>query len=49
MAGALNRLLDDPVLRQKYGQAGRQRAQEEFSVEVMTSRILRLYERVILQ
>jgi glycosyltransferase involved in cell wall biosynthesis len=47
MAAALNRLLDDPQLRQLYGQAARRRAQEEFSREVMASRTLRLYERVM--
>jgi glycosyltransferase involved in cell wall biosynthesis len=47
MAGALNRLLDDPGLRRSFGQAGRLRAQQEFTSEKMAIRILSLYQSVL--
>ncbi len=43
MAGAINRLLDDQALRQRLGQAGRQRARQEFSLKTMTNRTLAVY------
>jgi glycosyltransferase involved in cell wall biosynthesis len=46
LAGALNRLLNDPDLRRALGEAARQRARREFSLDVMTSRTLALYETV---
>jgi rhamnosyl/mannosyltransferase len=46
LAAAINRLLDDPELRQSFGRAAALRARDEFSLESMTSRTLALYERV---
>jgi rhamnosyl/mannosyltransferase len=47
LASAINRLLDDPGLREKYGAAAAQRAREEFSIETMVDRTLELYREVI--
>lgn len=44
LSKAINRLLDDPALRQKLGAAGTQRAQREFSLQSMATRTLQLYE-----
>ena len=49
LAVALNMLLDNPSLRQAYGDAGRQRAQQQFSAEIMAERTLALYQRVMSQ
>jgi glycosyltransferase involved in cell wall biosynthesis len=46
LAAAINRLLDDPEVRQSFGRAAALRARDEFSLESMTSRTLALYERV---
>ena len=48
MAGALVRLLKDPALRQRMGQAGRARARQRFSAERMLQQTLRVYQRVAL-
>jgi len=47
LAAALNRLLDNPDLRRSLGEAARQRARSEFSLDVMTSRTLGVYETVV--
>ena len=47
LAAALNRLLDDPYLRGKYGAAAARRVRDEFSVERMAERTLGLYHEVI--
>jgi rhamnosyl/mannosyltransferase len=47
LTDAINRLLDDPELRESFGRAGVRRAKREFSLESMTNRILRLYEAVL--
>ena len=47
LAAALNRLLDNPDLRHKFGEAARQRAEREFDSQVMVSRTLRLYDQVL--
>jgi glycosyltransferase involved in cell wall biosynthesis len=47
LAAAINRMLEDPVLRQSYGQAGRRRVQRDFSVKRMTSDTLELYGEVL--
>jgi glycosyltransferase involved in cell wall biosynthesis len=47
LAAALNRLLDDPVLRAKMGNAGRARVAEEFDVARMVARTLAVYDDVL--
>jgi rhamnosyl/mannosyltransferase len=47
LARAINLLLDDPGLRANYGRAARRRVQEEFSLDLMISRTLRLYTEVM--
>lgn len=47
MARALNRLLDDHELRQKYGSAALQRVRAEFTVDAMAKRTIDVYEQVI--
>jgi len=46
-AGQLKRLLTDPDLARRLGEQGRERAQAEYSDEVMTDRVVELYGRVI--
>jgi glycosyltransferase involved in cell wall biosynthesis len=47
MAKHINRLLDDPDLARRLGDAARQRVLEEFSVEKMIARYVAVYEEVI--
>ena len=47
LASAINRLLDDPGLREKYGDAAARRVRDEFSIETMVDRTLELYREVI--
>jgi len=47
LAGAVNRLLADPQLRNKYGEAARRRVQSEFTIDVMVQRIRDLYEALL--
>ena len=47
LAGAINRLLDDPVLRESFGRAGTRRAQEQFSLDSMQRRTLQLYHSLV--
>ncbi|MGA2410599.1 MAG: glycosyltransferase, partial [Candidatus Binataceae bacterium] len=47
LSAAINRLLDDPYLRAKYGASAFRRAREEFSVELMGRRTLELYREVL--
>jgi glycosyltransferase involved in cell wall biosynthesis len=47
LAKAINLLLADPERRAKYGQAGRRRVQQEFTLEVMARRTLQLYSDVM--
>jgi glycosyltransferase involved in cell wall biosynthesis len=47
LAAAINRLLDDPSLRVRYGEAARRRVREEFSIEVMMRRTLELYRQAL--
>jgi rhamnosyl/mannosyltransferase len=47
LAQAINTLLDNPALSAGYGQAGRRRVEQEFSLEVMTRRTLKVYEEVV--
>jgi glycosyltransferase involved in cell wall biosynthesis len=45
LAAAINRLLGDADLRQRYGAAARLRAQQEFTVEKMVARTLEVYDK----
>ncbi len=47
LAVALDRLLTDPVLRRRMGEAGRRRALEQFTEERMLAETAALYERVL--
>lgn len=47
LAAAVNALLDDPELRRIYGENGRRRVVQEFTVQVMAERTLRVYEKVL--
>lgn len=47
LAAAISRLLDDDGLRARYGEAGRRRAHDEFSVGVMARRTLDLYREAV--
>lgn len=47
LAEAVNGLLEDRDLREKMGQAGRERAQREFTKEAMARKMLGVYERVL--
>lgn len=49
LARALARLLDDATLRRSFGAAARHRYQEDFSAELMTRRMVDLYERLPLR
>ena len=44
LASAITVLLNDAELRARYGAAARKRVQQLFTLEVMTERILQLYE-----
>jgi rhamnosyl/mannosyltransferase len=43
-ARAVARLLGDPELRRRFGEAGRRRANAEFGKDVLGRRLLALYE-----
>lgn len=45
LAAAIARLLDDPDLRKRMGQAGLKRVKEQFTVERMTGQIAEIYRR----
>jgi len=47
LAGAIARLLRDPQLRHRMGQAGQERVREHFSVEQMVRRTETLYEELL--
>jgi glycosyltransferase involved in cell wall biosynthesis len=47
MARALNRLLDDRELRQKYGDSALLRVRTEFTADAMAKRTLDVYQRVV--
>jgi len=47
MADAINLLLDNPQQAALYGQVGKQRVAEHFSLEVMTQRTIELYRQVM--
>jgi rhamnosyl/mannosyltransferase len=47
LAKAINTLLYDEPLRDRYGAAGRVRVEQEFTNRVMTERTMALYERLL--
>ena len=47
LGGALNRLVEDPALRMRLGAHARQRVEETFTVERMTSKSAALYRDVV--
>lgn len=47
LAKALRRIIDDPVLARRLGDAGRQRALDHFSIEKMVESYERLYDEVL--
>jgi glycosyltransferase involved in cell wall biosynthesis len=47
LANAIRRLVEDPALRQQFGEGGRQRAHDELSKEVMVQRMITFYQRVL--
>jgi glycosyltransferase involved in cell wall biosynthesis len=47
LAVAINRLLDDPGLRNQYGAAAARRARDEFSIDRIVDRTLKLYREVM--
>ena len=47
LADAIRRFIDDPELGRRFGEAGRRRMQDEFSVETMAEQHLALYETVL--
>lgn len=49
LASALNTLLGDPALRRRLGERARQRVEEDFTVEGMTSRSAALYRQVLVE
>jgi glycosyltransferase involved in cell wall biosynthesis len=46
LAAAIKRLLGDPELRQRLGNAGRERVLREYQVEGVARQTLQVYERV---
>jgi len=49
LAQALQRLLEDEQLRQRMGEAGRQRALEKFTLDRMLQETQRVYQKVLLE
>ena len=47
LAGRVRQLLDDPGLRRRLGEAGRQRVEDRFSIGYMVRETSALYERVL--
>ena len=47
LAGAINKLLDDPELSEAYGRAARERVDDEFDQDVMLERMVELYSEVL--
>ena len=46
LAAAIGRVLADPELATRLGEAGRRRAAESFTIERMTRRVLEIYDEV---
>ena len=47
LADAIAGFVDDPDLRQRFGEAGRQRMRDEFSIDAMADKHVELYEAVL--
>ena len=47
LAAAIDRLLSDPELARRLGEAGRARVAERFSAETMAGRVLEIYDEVV--
>jgi len=47
LAEAINKLLSNPDLRERYGQYGKLRAEKEFTKELMVRRVLTVYEKLL--
>ena len=47
LGNAIARLIDDPELRSQFGEAGRERMQNEFSIATMADRHVDLYESLL--
>ena len=47
LAKAINTLLDDPALREKYGSYAKERVKRKFKREVMVKRIIEVYQEVL--
>jgi rhamnosyl/mannosyltransferase len=48
LAGAINNLLNNEGLRKRYGENGRKRVEKEFTVKIMTKKVLNLYQELVL-
>jgi len=47
LAGAMNILLNDEILRKKYGENGRKRVEKEFTKKIMIEKVLNVYKQLI--
>jgi len=47
LAAALRELVDNPEKRRVMGQAGRLRVETEFTQELMTQRVMEVYESLV--
>ncbi len=47
LAGALNRILDNPALGEELGRRGRQRVEEEFTKEKMAEKTFQMYRELV--
>jgi glycosyltransferase involved in cell wall biosynthesis len=47
LAGKINQLMRDPALREKFGKAGRKRAEEKFGWSAIAQKTRNLYETLL--
>jgi glycosyltransferase involved in cell wall biosynthesis len=47
LANAIQRLIDDPELRKKFGQAGRKRVEKHFTIQETVRKTEALYLRLL--
>lgn len=47
IAGAITRLIEDPALRRRMGEAGRKRVEECFTTDRLVANMTRLYEELL--